>query len=126
MLVNEYIARMPDDIARKRSQVLDAELDKVHFAWIGATRAEDAPKPTASFGCEAGDTRWECIPLGFPYYYRVQAPTFLIEDMRPTAITATRSGVTSRTATSAKTSCARTTPMCRTTACPRERCSRLV
>jgi hypothetical protein len=81
ILVDEYISRMPDDIARTRSAALNADLDKLRFAWIGAIRAEDAPKPTASFGCTAGDTRWECLPIGFPYYYRVQGPTFLIEYM---------------------------------------------
>lgn len=80
-LVEEYISRMPEEIAQQRTRMLTAELDKAHFAWIGATRAADAPKPTASFGCGPGDTRWECIPLGFPYYYRVQAPSFLIEYM---------------------------------------------
>ena len=80
-LVREYISRMPDDIARTRSRALDGGLDQVSFAWIGAIRAQDAPKPTSSFGCEPGDARWECLPIGFPYYYRVQGPTFLIEFM---------------------------------------------
>ena len=80
-LVEEYVSRMPDEIAQQRTRTLAAELEKASFAWIGATRAADAPKPTASFGCAPGDPRWECIPLGFPYYYRVQAPSFLIEYM---------------------------------------------
>jgi len=80
-LVDEYLRRMPDEIAATRSREMAAEFDAVRFAWIGATRAEDAPKPTSSFGCEPGDPRWECIPLGFPYYYRVQGSTFLIEFM---------------------------------------------
>ena len=81
ILVDEYLSRMPDEIAQMRSRAIAAEFDRITFAWIGATRAEDAPKPTASFGCEPGDPRWECIPLGFPYYYRVQGPSFLIEYM---------------------------------------------
>jgi hypothetical protein len=81
ILIDEYLSRMPDEIAQMRSRALAADFDKVSFAWIGATRPEDAPKPTASFGCEPGDPRWECIPLGFPYYYRVLGPTFLIEYM---------------------------------------------
>jgi hypothetical protein len=81
ILIDEYLSRMPDEIAQMRSRALAPEFDRISFAWIGATRAEDAPKPTPSFGCEPGDTRWECIPLGFPYYYRVLGPTFLIEYM---------------------------------------------
>ncbi len=81
VLIDEYLGRMPDDIAQLRSRALAAGFETITFAWIGATRAGDAPKPTARFGCTAGDTRWECIPLGFPYYYRVLGPTFLIEYM---------------------------------------------
>ena len=80
-LIDVYMGRMPDEIAALRTREVIANFDEIRFAWIGATRAEDAPKPTASFGCVPGDQRWECIPLGFPYYYRVQAPTFLIEYM---------------------------------------------
>lgn len=80
-LIDVYLGRMPDEIAATRAKEMAAGFDQIRFAWIGATRPEDAPKPTASFGCEPGDPRWECIPLGFPYYYRVQAPTFLIEYM---------------------------------------------
>jgi hypothetical protein len=78
-LIDVYVGRMPDEIAATRAREITANFDEIRFAWIGATRAEDAPKPTPSFGCVPGDQRWECIPLGFPYYYRVQAPTFLIE-----------------------------------------------
>jgi hypothetical protein len=81
ILIDEYLSRMPDEIAQIRSRALTTDFDKISFAWIGATRPEDAPKPTPSFGCGPGDTRWECIPLGFPYYYRVLGPTFLIEYM---------------------------------------------
>ena len=80
-LIDAYLARMPDDMATRRSRELAGDFDRIQFAWIGATRAEDAPKPTASFGCAPGDTRWECAPHGFPYYYRVQGPSFLIEYM---------------------------------------------
>ena len=81
ILIDEYLGRMPDEISQMRWRALTPAFDTITFAWIGATRAEDAPKPTASFGCAAGDTRWECMPLGFPYYYRVLGPTFLIEYM---------------------------------------------
>jgi hypothetical protein len=81
LLIDEYLSRMPDEIAQMRSRAITAEFDTVTFAWIGATRAEDAPKPMPSFGCEPGDARWECIPLGFPYYYRILGATFLIEYM---------------------------------------------
>jgi hypothetical protein len=80
-LIDVYMGRMPDEIAAKRAKEITSGLDEIRFVWIGATRPEDAPKPTASFGCEPGDPRWECIPLGFPHYYRVQGPTFLIEYM---------------------------------------------
>jgi len=80
-LIDVYMGRMPDEIAAKRAREVTADFDEIRFVWIGAIRAEDAPKPTASFGCEPGDPRWECIPLGFPYYYRVQGPTFVIEYM---------------------------------------------
>jgi len=80
-LIDVYVGRMPDEIAATRAREVNATFDDIRFAWIGATRAEDAPKPTASFGCVPGDPRWECIPLGFPYYYRVQGSTFLIEYM---------------------------------------------
>lgn len=81
-VIDDYLSRMPDEIAARRSRALaGAEFDRVHFAWIGVTRAADAPPPTRSFGCAPDDTRWECIPLGFPYYYRVQGPSFLIEYM---------------------------------------------
>jgi len=80
-LIEVYTSRMPDEIAAARARDVAADFDAIRFVWIGATRAEDAPKPTPSFGCTPGDARWECIPLGFPYYYRVQAPTFVIEYM---------------------------------------------
>jgi hypothetical protein len=80
-LIDEYLSRMPDEIAARRSRALAADFDGISFAWIGATRAADAPPPTRGFGCAPDDTRWQCIPLGFPYYYRVQGPSFLIEYM---------------------------------------------
>src|SRR5262245_49176659 len=55
-LIDEYIARMPQDVAAERSKKMrDAGLDKIHFAWAGGTNKGD------------------------PHYYRVQSPTFLIE-----------------------------------------------
>ena len=80
-LIDAYLSRMPDEIAARRSRDLAGDFDRIQFGWIGATRAEDAPKPTMSFGCVPGDTRWECAPHGFPYYYRVQGSSFLIEYM---------------------------------------------
>jgi TonB family protein len=55
-LIDEYLARMPQDVAAERSKKMrDAGFDKIHFAWAG--------------GVNKGD----------PHYYRVQSPTFLIE-----------------------------------------------
>lgn len=55
-LIDEYLSRMPDDVAAERSKKLkQAGIEKVFFAWAGGT--------------EKGD----------PHYYRVQGPTFLIE-----------------------------------------------
>jgi len=55
-LVEEYIAAMPADVARRRREKIEkAGFENVHFAWAGAT------KP------------------GVGHYYRVQGPTFLIE-----------------------------------------------
>jgi hypothetical protein len=55
-LIDEYLARMPDDVASERRQKLKkAGLDGVYFAWAGGTE------------------------LRQPHYYRVQGATFLIE-----------------------------------------------
>ena len=55
-LIDEYLARMPQDVAEERSKKMrDAGFDKIHFAWAG--------------GVNKGD----------PHYYRIQSPTFLIE-----------------------------------------------
>ncbi len=55
-LIDEYLARMPQDVAGERlKKMRDAGLDKIHFAWAG--------------GVNKGD----------PHYYRVQSPSFLIE-----------------------------------------------
>jgi hypothetical protein len=59
-LIDEYLSRMADDVARERGQKLRAsDFDKVTFAWAGATVKADPGQPGA--------------------YYRVQGPTFLIE-----------------------------------------------
>jgi hypothetical protein len=55
-LIDEYLARMPQDVAAERSKKMrDAGFDQIHFAWAG--------------GVNKGD----------PHYYRVQSQTFLIE-----------------------------------------------
>jgi TonB family protein len=55
-LLDEYLSRMPQDIAGERSKKLrDAGFDKIYFAWAG--------------GVNKGD----------PHYYRMQGPTFLVE-----------------------------------------------
>jgi TonB family protein len=55
-LIDEYLARMPQDVAVERSKKMRAAgFDKIHFAWAG--------------GVNKGD----------PHYYRIQSPTFLIE-----------------------------------------------
>jgi hypothetical protein len=55
-LIDEYLARMPADVAAERSKKLkDAGMDKISFAWAG--------------GVNKGD----------PHYYRMQGPTFLVE-----------------------------------------------
>src|SRR5215470_14320660 len=56
ILIDEYLARMPQEVAEERSKKMrDAGFDKVYFGWAG--------------GVNKGD----------PHYYRVQSPTFLIE-----------------------------------------------
>ncbi len=55
-LIDEYLARMPQDVAEERSKKMrEAGFDKVYFGWAG--------------GVNKGD----------PHYYRVQSPAFLIE-----------------------------------------------
>lgn len=55
-LLDEYLSRMPQDIADERSKKLRAAgFDKIYFAWAG--------------GMNKGD----------PHYYRIQGPTFLVE-----------------------------------------------
>ena len=55
-LLEEYLSRMPEDIAAERRKKLrDAGIDKIYFAWAG--------------GIERGEG----------HYYRLQGPTFLIE-----------------------------------------------
>jgi TonB family protein len=55
-LLNEYLSRMPQDIADERWKKLRAAgFDKIYFAWAG--------------GVNKGD----------PHYYRIQGPTFLVE-----------------------------------------------
>jgi len=55
-LIDEYLARMPQDVAEERSKKMrEAGFGKIYFGWAG--------------GVNKGD----------PHYYRVQSPTFLIE-----------------------------------------------
>lgn len=55
-LLNEYLKNMPADVERERRDAIDkAGLDSIYFAWWGQSERDQ------------------------PHYYRVQAPTFLIE-----------------------------------------------
>lgn len=55
-LIKEYLATMPEDLAKKRMQQLEEEnLDEIRFGWAGATA------------------------LGQGHYYRIQGKSFLIE-----------------------------------------------
>ncbi|HVR28462.1 MAG TPA: DUF3500 domain-containing protein [Thermoanaerobaculia bacterium] len=57
-LIEVYVENVPPDLqARRRAQYEEADFAQIHFAWMGST--------------EKG--------LGNGHYYRVQAPTFLIE-----------------------------------------------
>jgi hypothetical protein len=55
-VVDEYLARMADEIAAaRRARLEQSDFDRVTFAWAGS------------------------IEKGQPHYYRIQGPTFLIE-----------------------------------------------
>lgn len=55
-LIDEYLSRMPEDVAAERARKLkQAGIDMVFFAWAGGTAKGD------------------------PHYYRIQGPTFLVE-----------------------------------------------
>ena len=55
-LVDQYVDRLPDELAVSQAQALAASaLETMHFAWAG--------------GAERGE----------PHYYRLQAPRFLVE-----------------------------------------------
>jgi Protein of unknown function (DUF3500) len=55
-LLEEYISRMPQDVAdERRKKMREAGMDKIYFAWAGG------------------------VNRGEPHYYRIQGPTFLIE-----------------------------------------------
>ena len=55
-LIHEYLATMPDELAKKRSENLEKEeMNEIRFGWAGATHS------------------------GEPHYYRIQGKTFLIE-----------------------------------------------
>ncbi len=55
-LIDEYLARMPEEVAAARAKKLYAsDFDKIFFAWTGGTEPNQ------------------------PHYYRVQGATFLIE-----------------------------------------------
>jgi len=56
VLVEEYLSRMPEDVASERRNKLKAAgMDKIYFAWAGGINRND------------------------PHYYRLQGPTFLVE-----------------------------------------------
>ncbi len=54
-LVSEYVHDVPDEIANARAEQVHRDEDKMYFAWAGVEQK------------------------GGPHYYRVQAPSFLIE-----------------------------------------------
>jgi len=55
-LIEEYLSRMPQDVAdERRAKLKAAGMEKIYFAWAG--------------GINRGD----------PHYYRLQGPTFLVE-----------------------------------------------
>ncbi len=55
-LLGEYLKNMPSDISgRRRTALMQAGVDKIHFAWWGESERNE------------------------PHYYRVQGPTFLVE-----------------------------------------------
>lgn len=55
-LLEEYLSRMPQDVAdERRNKVKAAGMDKIYFAWAGGINRHD------------------------PHYYRLQGPTFLVE-----------------------------------------------
>jgi hypothetical protein len=55
-LVEEYLSRMPEDVANeRRGKLKTAGMDKIYFAWAGGVNRYD------------------------PHYYRLQGPTFLVE-----------------------------------------------
>jgi hypothetical protein len=59
-LIEVYVENVPPDLqAKRRAQYEGADFSKIHFAWMGSTEKGIGP--------------------GFGHYYRVQAPTFLIE-----------------------------------------------
>jgi Protein of unknown function (DUF3500) len=59
-LIEVYVENVPPDLqAKRRAQYEGADFSKIHFAWMGTTEPGIGP--------------------GHGHYYRVQAPTFLIE-----------------------------------------------
>jgi len=55
-LLGEYLKNMPADISgRRRTALMQAGVDNIHFAWWGETERNG------------------------PHYYRLQGPTFLVE-----------------------------------------------
>ncbi len=55
-LLEEYLSRMPQDVAdERRNKLKAAGMDKIYFAWAGGINRND------------------------PHYYRLQGPTFLVE-----------------------------------------------
>lgn len=78
-LVETYISNVPDDVAAlRRAKLKSAKKDEILFAWAGPIE-----KVQAGYKVEAHDMaamQTAMAPTGFQgHYYRIQAPSFLIE-----------------------------------------------
>ncbi len=79
-LLEEYIGNVPDEVAAlRRAKLKNTKKDELLFAWSGPVE-----KVPGGYKLEARDQAGAAAPtgqtLGFQgHYYRIQAPTFLIE-----------------------------------------------
>ena len=112
-LIDEYLSRMPGRDCRAAFASAGRRIRSRPLRVDRRTRAADAPPSVARVGMRARRQRWVCVPLGFPYYYRVQGPSFLIEYMNTTGNHSHSVWRISRTVTSARTCSVPTTPRCR-------------